>query len=260
MDAFITRRGGTGDGLNATIVGGTAQPASPKENTIWANTDAEITGWSFSAVQPVAPTEGMVWFESGGSNGCGLNILVKNEAFVYPYGAMQYVSGVWVPVEAKSYTGGQWVDWKTYLIHGNDLCSDLTGGWSAVAKQISQYGGTAAKPSVTTGDGCIKISSASGKDGIVYTAQKVDLTNYKTLVFKGSAVVSSQGYGHSIVIWSSIGTYWDASGTSVAKMGLSDSPTDATRRLSVENLTGSYYIGFGMFYGGSFTVEALYLE
>lgn len=260
MDAFITRRGGTGDGLNATIVGGTAQPASPKENTIWVNTDAEITGWSFSATEPSEPSEGMVWFQIGGKNSAGINLLSKNSAFVYPYFARQYVSGAWVTVDAKSFDGSQWINWATYLMNGVDYCTDITGGWSAVAKQISQYGGTAAKPSVTTGDGCIKISSASGKDGIVYTAQKVDLTNYKTLVFKGSAVVSSQGYGHSIVIWSSIGTYWEASGTSVAVMGMSDSPTDATRRLSVENLTGSYYIGFGMFYGGSFTVEALYLE
>lgn len=38
-----------GDGLNFEVVGGTTQPANPKENTIWINTDVEITRWYFSA-------------------------------------------------------------------------------------------------------------------------------------------------------------------------------------------------------------------
>lgn len=39
--------------LNFEIVGGTAEPSNPKENTIWINTDTAITGWEFSANEPL---------------------------------------------------------------------------------------------------------------------------------------------------------------------------------------------------------------
>ena len=45
------KHGGAGGGgfvgLNFEIVGGTTQPSNPKENTIWVNTDQEITNWLF---------------------------------------------------------------------------------------------------------------------------------------------------------------------------------------------------------------------
>lgn len=44
---------GSGEGLNFKVVGGTTQPASPKENTIWVNTDTEITSWDFSVTEPL---------------------------------------------------------------------------------------------------------------------------------------------------------------------------------------------------------------
>ena len=43
----------TGVELGFEVVGGTVAPASPKENTIWINTDAEITGYIFSATDPL---------------------------------------------------------------------------------------------------------------------------------------------------------------------------------------------------------------
>ena len=41
-----------GTGLNFEIVGGTAEPSTPEENTIWVNTNTNITGWEFSADEP----------------------------------------------------------------------------------------------------------------------------------------------------------------------------------------------------------------
>ena len=39
--------------LNFRILGGTTQPASPKENDIWVNTAADIPGWIISPVDPL---------------------------------------------------------------------------------------------------------------------------------------------------------------------------------------------------------------
>jgi hypothetical protein len=44
--------GGIGAKFNFEIVGGTTQPNNPSENTIWVNTENEITGWYFGADDP----------------------------------------------------------------------------------------------------------------------------------------------------------------------------------------------------------------
>lgn len=43
---------GGGASLNFKVVGGTTEPVSPKENTIWVNTDQKITSWHFGAEEP----------------------------------------------------------------------------------------------------------------------------------------------------------------------------------------------------------------
>lgn len=95
--------GGGGASLNFKVVGGTSAPSSPKENTIWVNTDAEITSWVFSATEPEAPTAGMVWITTGKTSTAPFNALKKNNITVYPISAKQYVGGAWVDKTAKIY-------------------------------------------------------------------------------------------------------------------------------------------------------------
>ena len=120
----------SGTSLNFKVVGGTSEPANPKENTIWVNTDAEITGWGFSASAPTNPAEGMIWFQTGTSSPAAFNALKKNGIAVYPNGCKQYVSGAWVSKTAKTYQSGAWKDWGLYLIKNGD-CTEVTGGWTA---------------------------------------------------------------------------------------------------------------------------------
>lgn len=102
--------GGGGAGLNFKIVGN-PQPSNPAENTIWVDTDVEITSWVFSATEPENPEEGMVWITTGTASTVEFNALKKNGVMVYPISAKQYVSGEWVSKTAKSGKGGAWVDW-----------------------------------------------------------------------------------------------------------------------------------------------------
>lgn len=50
LDEMATEVSGIepGVGLNFKVVGGTSAPVNPRENTIWVNTESEITGWEFS--------------------------------------------------------------------------------------------------------------------------------------------------------------------------------------------------------------------
>ena len=106
-------------GLNFNLVGGVTQPADPKENTIWVNTDVPISGWALSFAEPSEPEEGMVWIVTGTSSKVAFNALKKNTLMVYPTTCKQFVNGAWNNVTAKSYIGGEWVDWLAYLFIEN---------------------------------------------------------------------------------------------------------------------------------------------
>lgn len=106
-------------GLNFNLVGGVTQPADPKENTIWVNTDALITGWALSFGAPAEPSEGMVWIVTGTSSKVAFNALKKNTLMVYPAACKQFVNGAWNNVTAKSYIDGEWVEWRDYLFIEN---------------------------------------------------------------------------------------------------------------------------------------------
>jgi len=112
MDAFITRRGSGGAALNFEVVGGTVQPENPKENTIWVNTDREITGWSFSAEEPAEPAEGMVWIKTATSSFAGFNALKKNSISILPIYAAQYTGQAWENVPAVIYQNMEWTELK----------------------------------------------------------------------------------------------------------------------------------------------------
>ena len=103
-----TNVGGGGGGLNFKVVGVSAQPGNPKENTIWVNTDTEITSWAFSATEPESPVEGMVWIVTGTSSTVEFNALKKNGIQVYPVSCKQYVSGAWADRFAYVYQNGAW--------------------------------------------------------------------------------------------------------------------------------------------------------
>ena len=102
--------------LNFEVVGGTTQPANPKENTIWVNTSNEITGWIFSAEEPEAPELGMVWFAVGLSSPVEFNALKENTLQVYPALAKQYAIGEWSESPAKIYQGEKWVNLEDTLL------------------------------------------------------------------------------------------------------------------------------------------------
>lgn len=109
--------GGGSNPLNLHVVGGTTQPSTPKENTIWVNTSTAITGWVISPVQP-SGTEGMVWIQTGETSNASFNALKKNSLMICPVAVKQYASsswgGSWQDRTGKIYTGGKWADWVKY--------------------------------------------------------------------------------------------------------------------------------------------------
>lgn len=108
--------GGGGIALNFKVVGGTAQPSDPGENTIWVNTDTDISGWVFTAEDPKKPSVGLVWIETGITSVAPFNALKKNGLYCFPAFCKQYVGGSWANKEAFIFTGEEWICFSTEIV------------------------------------------------------------------------------------------------------------------------------------------------
>lgn len=204
--------GGTGAGLNFKVVGGTTEPVSPSENTIWVNTDTAISDWLFAAVEPETPVEGMIWFTVVLESPVSFNALKKNGIVLYPVSASQYVDGAWADKLVKSYHGVAWVDWwipGTLYENGRDDTA-ITGGWKGYNYVVdSGYTGTNSITVTMEDDHLVmKMSpSSSYRSAFASTVNTVDLTGYKNLHFD---FLAASGPGWAVV------QIFNASGTSVA--------------------------------------------
>jgi len=235
--------GGGGAALNFKVVGGTSEPSSPTNNTIWVNTSADITSWEFSSVQPSSPENGMVWFTTGTSSPAAFNALKKNSLQIYPISAKQYISGAWESVTAKSYQGGAWVDWIVYLYNSGDTMDGITGGWLTSGVRASSSWNPK-EPTVSFNSTNMVATmvggTGSGFNGVVYTANKIDLTDVNKIVFKGNVAFSNNKdtYGRLCVL-ETVTT----SGFSPAAEISGAEFTDGSF-LDVSSLSGSYHVAF----------------
>ena len=249
-------------GLNFKVIGGTSAPTSPKENMIWVNTDADITGYYFSATEPEAPIEGMVWITTGATSSVEFNALKKNGIQVYPISAMQYEGGAWVDKTAKSYQGGVWVDWIRYLYNLGNEYTELTGGWTDDVVGTKDYPN---KPTcVRNADSLTAyINSGTGSGGWA-TVNKIDFTDIKTLKVNVTEASFSGTGGYFMV---ALGTQrYDVEHNNVAVYHVATpSPGMSPREvvLSTENVSGEYYVCVFMYiYQGNakFTFDRVTFE
>ena len=229
----------TGVELNFDVVGGTSQPRNPKENTIWVNTANNITGWYFSATQPENMEEGEVWLATGASSELAFNALKKNDIYVYPLKAAQYVDGELKEVTAKFYQGGEWrlLVHELYL-YNNGTFADTAGSLKNV--RIKYHDSPSSHDGILTiRDSTVTFSPAYGSGALAYFKNKIDLTNYKTLYFNGN-VVGNGNFGFGV--WGSLQTD-DAKTEAYALYEHSGVLREGIYTLDVSNCAGECYVG-----------------
>lgn len=234
--------------LNFKIVGGTTQPASAANNTIWVNTSANISEWVLSPVAPESPTAGMVWITIGSASGVAFNALKKNGIVIYPIAAKQYIGGVWAVKEAKSYQNGAWADWipDGAIYYIGNLMQDITGGWTSYAYVVS-YGYTGMIASVENGAENLTSEitlGANNRSSFVAPANSIDLTGYNSVEFVFDSIVSSRTDGSMLRV-----KVYDANGNFVKDGGTaftSDGEFVDRVTVDVSELSGRYRVGYMM--------------
>lgn len=224
---IFNQSGGTS--LNFKVIGSTTEPANPKENMIWVNTDQKISGWNFSPIQPENMTEGEVWFSVGASSAVEFNALKKNGILIRPNYAKQYVSGALVDKEAKIYQNGEWADWIAYLYNKGDEFTSITGGWILGRSSADDY--------YTPGTLELRASSiycyaGVKKRAIPQTKNAVDLTNISTIYMN---VLRANNVTFAVIpeggIWK-----WD-------KLSASVYTSVGVVALDVSTLKGKFHVG-----------------
>ena len=239
---ILNMNGGGGANLNFKIVGGTTQLATAKENTIWVNTDVEITEWAFS---PTASTgvEGMVWIQTATLSKAPFNALKKNSIMVYPVKCAQYVNGAWVEKEAKTYQDGEWKGWLLNL----KLFPVSTGvPWSYSSENSSR---------ITIADTYIYFSDDNYYQG-AFTTNYVDLSAFNTLHISTNFSHLYSGATHRMGVRTnkySVANYADVS-TYVA----SATPATGSRTVTIDisNVDGGYVTVQGAIRGYVYEVWA----
>lgn len=241
--------GGGGGSLNYKVVGGTSAPSSPKKTTIWVNTEVEITSHVFSATQPTSPVAGMVWFPTGASSQISFNALKKNCIEICPIDCKQYINGTWANKFAKTYQNGAWLDWwDGTLYNAGNMYADYTGGWTGDA--VGYYQGSVMEaPTITKASSYMeaKITSATHVyNGVVRTANKIDVSSFKTLTVTISANTQGNGENEIVLYSSSSNGYYNAAASKAFS-------AKGTFTVDISKLTGSYYIGICLYASGDRT-------
>lgn len=248
--------GGGGVGLNFTVVGGTAQPISPSENTIWVNTNVGITDYYFGVTAPITPAEGWIWFATGTRSPVAFNALKKGNLWTYPTACQQYVSGAWVDKTAKTYINGQWVDYILYLYDRGTEYPDITGDLTCAGIPINSSGyGTKTAPTVTKTSTGMTIkwyrsaSDVTNDSGIAYYAKAIDFTNYSKLYINLEHTQEPTNYTYvTFGYYPMVPTYFDQmtsmAGSTYVKRRMNDATWDNIE-FDISNVTGSQYVVIG---------------
>ena len=234
--------GGTGNAAELTIYGGTTRPAKATQNTIWIDTDVEITSYVLSSKEPETPAEGMAWIKIGNSKG---NIQANapvgdNWITVYPITAKQYISDEWVNKTANSYQNAQWVDWLVRIVPNDSFTWSISSG------------GTVTK----NADGSISVKGTSSTiHGLAFTEETFDLTGFSKMTVKYTA---TKGYTASKIGVSTTKTD-DTYKAFVASIAVKKNATPVTEVLDISAVNEPVYFGASEF-SGTVTVIEIKLE
>lgn len=268
-----TNAGGGGGfaGLNFRVIGGTSAPKNPKENDIWVNTSGNVSGWAFSASEPVENvTDGFIWVCVHERSSVSFNALKKNAIEIRPSGVYEYTNNGWVERAAQIYKYGAWSDVKKLLyIYNNGKSTGYSWKCDTTMKQNSS--GYDARPErVTINETDVTVTTnprtydftnifvTNSSDSFV----NVDLSAYTKIRIKGTLAGAINDTACVFRVLSAMGDL--ATYNNVISKPLTSVTIDET--IDISAVDSSCYIGF-TFYNSTtnanvitFKISELWLE
>ena len=131
--------GGGANNLNFRVIGSSTEPANPKDNDIWVQTNATITEWQLRGESDLSwlEPEGnvIIQTDSTPSNPAFFNCLKKNRIYQTLKRCSQVIDGAWKTLNAYIYQEGHWIQFSrtfaatitvTYPSGSTCTCSDGT--------------------------------------------------------------------------------------------------------------------------------------
>lgn len=241
------------DSTNFEIVGGTTQPSSPKENTIWISTSTTIGEYQFSYMQPTTRVDGTslqtgdVWIRTHNASASAFNAIKKNSVIVYPSSCLQWSGSAWVTKTAKIYQNGAWKITSIKIVDNGKAVIQFAGTNFFPA---DIYTGSIRKaPTVTQNSANYAISlKADTSDrhlGTAFLTEKIDFTNLSTISITFSSIVSTVEAATKIALTlSDINNNhtYALSGYVFLSNG-QNNQTNVTYTLDVSGVSGEKYIG-----------------
>lgn len=247
-----------GAGLNFKIVGSTTEPVSPKENTIWVETDVAIGEWQFSAKEPAVRADGTalaagdVWVEISENADVVINIAKKNGVNIGLNAVYLWDGTDWIEQTAKAYINANWTDIEGYyyLFKANAV-NRLVGGWQTNNNQS----GSITDPSIDA-DGNLSSIGANEPFANKICKTGFDITDYSTLIFTlTNAPTGTNGNSNAAVnigLATSTG-YNTVIGGFPINVKTNTSTGEFFADISAKE--GTYYFGFAMCYMNAGTLS-----
>ena len=159
---------------------------------------------------------------------------------------------MWEDKVAKSYQNGTWVDlWNGKLYEKGDEYTSITGGFIARGLAYSSSYKTASAPGLIKGKDYLKATqNTSQGGGALICANKIDLTDYKTLHYAGQLHSTASNGIIALCVWKDFGTY--KADNLVTSLSITASTTLHAGTVDISEIVGEYYIGFYLCNTGSY--------
>jgi hypothetical protein len=153
---------------------------------------------------------------------------------VYPISAKQYVGGALVEKPARTYQGGEWVDWYTIIPVNADV-------WKPVAIYSNLTAVTG-----TFSDGVYSVTTDRGyrKSAAIGTIEKIHIGS-ETKKIIAHVVVSKATNDYGVFKFFLSSDYYYDKAVAATEF---NTAFNGDVELNVENVTGDFYLALGMAY------------
>lgn len=227
---------------------------TPVENTIGVEVHS-FNDYIISATEPENPSEGLLWLQIDGESPVKFSATKNDEICLHPIKAYIYntpeeeADTGWTSLVSNLFKDSKWHSFgKQYLYRDGNEYESITGRWGCASVPFSGSVGYSA--TTNRGEDSLEVNITKdrvGTDSTIGTSlhcrNKIDLTNYKTLTFKGLFEYENANSNAYYCCWTDLS---DTYQKNIAVSAIYTENNTADVVLDVSALEGEHEIGIGI--------------